>query len=71
MDNDFNTLVLKVNYIGSNLVSVIEGTDSVDVVLLYFTNEIDSAEVPLSLTRGQAEQLHKDLEKILQPNNTI
>jgi hypothetical protein len=65
-EEKFTTLALNVNYVGVKPVSVIRDDEFENKMLLYFSKEIDSAEVPLCITEIQAQQLYEDLEKIFQ-----
>lgn len=60
-DEIFTTRALHVNFLG---IQLIELPDKERRVLLYFTREPDTADVPLALTERQAEQLFEDLKKL-------
>ncbi len=66
MDEEFNGLVFECIYIGMQPLSVIKNDNLESKVLLYFSREVDSTEVPLCISEGQAQQLYEDLVKIFQ-----
>jgi hypothetical protein len=61
IDKAFNTLVLEIHYLG---ITEVELPTNEKKVLLYFCREVDTADIPLSITEDQAKQLYRDLEKL-------
>lgn len=68
-EEGFITLTLFINYVGIQLITVSNNGNFENKMLLYFSRELDSAEVPLCLTEKAAERLYNDLEKIFQKSN--
>jgi hypothetical protein len=67
MDEEkFTGLVFECIYVGIQPLTVTKEDSVENRVLLYFSREPDSAEVPLSITETQAQQLYEDLDKVFQ-----
>jgi hypothetical protein len=66
MADKFEGLVFNCIYVGIQPITIEKSGIYENKILLYFSREIDSAEVPLCLSEIQAQQLLEDLEKIFQ-----
>lgn len=64
LENTFDSLVLEVHYLNLDEVQLTNKNECSDRVLLYFCRSIDSPTPPLSVTKGQANQLYRDLKKL-------